>query len=199
MMGSLLLFLNWKLRKLSLVVILMMPLGQMSYLFLFYQKFWDIIKGDLFRLVEVFQEGKLDLFRLNFATLNLIPKVEDASKMKNFGPINLLNCSFKIFGRLLTSKLEKICERIVVQEQSAFIRGIYILESVVVAQEVVHSLHRSKEPGVVIKLDYEKVYNRVNLDFLFQNLRSRGFSEKWVEWIKMLVWGGGVCQCYGNW
>jgi hypothetical protein len=54
---------------------------------------------------------------------------------------------------------------------------------------VVHSLHRSKEPGVVIKLDYEKAYDRVNLDFLFENLRSRGFSEKWVEWIKMLVLG----------
>jgi hypothetical protein len=155
--------------------------------FLLYQKFWDIVKGDLFRLVKVFQDGKLDLFRLNYATLTLITKVEDASKMKNFRPISMLNCSFKIFGRLLTSKLEKICERIVAQEQSAFIRGRYILESVVVAQEVVHTLHRSKEPGVVIKSDYEKVYDRVNLDFLFENLRSRGFSEKWVEWIKMLV------------
>jgi hypothetical protein len=51
-------------------------------------------------------------------------------------------------------------------EQSAFIRGRYILESVVIAHEVVHSMHRSKEHGVVIKLDYEKVYDRVNLDFL---------------------------------
>jgi hypothetical protein len=85
--------------------------------------------------------------------------------MKNFRPISLLNCSFKIFGRLLTSRLEKICERIVAQEQSAFIRGRYILESVVIAHEVVHSLHRSKEPVVVIKLDYEKAYVGVNLDF----------------------------------
>jgi hypothetical protein len=79
----------------------------------------------------------------------------------------------------------------VAQEQSAFIRGRYILESVVVvAHEVVHSLRRSKEHGVVIKLDYEKTYHMVNLDFLFENLQSRGFSEKWVEWIKMLVLGG---------
>jgi hypothetical protein len=43
--------------------------------------------------------------------------------MKNFRAISLLNCSFKIFGRLLTTRLEKICERIVAQEHSAFIRG----------------------------------------------------------------------------
>jgi hypothetical protein len=44
--------------------------------FLFYQNFWDIIKDDMLALVRRFQENKLDLFRLNFATMTLIPKVE---------------------------------------------------------------------------------------------------------------------------
>jgi hypothetical protein len=72
--------------------------GPYGLSFLFYQKFWEIIKGDLFNLVQVFQEGKLDLFRINFATLTLIPKVEDATEMKNYRHISLLNYSFKIFG-----------------------------------------------------------------------------------------------------
>jgi hypothetical protein len=151
--------------------------GPDGLLFLFYQKIWDTIKDDLLKLVNNFQDNKLDLFRLNFATLTLIPKVEDASEMRNFRPISLLNCSFKIFGRLLTTRLEKICDRIVAQEQGAFIRVRYILESVVIAHKIVHSLHKSKESGVIIKLDYEKVYDRVNLDFLFEILRTRGFSE----------------------
>jgi hypothetical protein len=70
--------------------------------FLFYQKFWDIIKDDLLNLVKDFQDSKLDLFRLNFASLTTIPKMEDASELKYFRPISLLNCSFKIFGRCLT-------------------------------------------------------------------------------------------------
>jgi hypothetical protein len=98
----------------------------------------------------------------------LIPKVEDAAEMKNYRHINLLNCSFKIFGRLLTSRLEEVCERLVAREKSAFIRGRYSLDSVVVAHEVIHSLHKSKDPRLIIKLDYEKVYNRVNLKFLFR-------------------------------
>jgi hypothetical protein len=47
-------------------------------------------------------------------------------------------------------------------EQSAFIQGRYILESVVVAHELVHSLHASKKPGLILKLDYEKAYDRVS-------------------------------------
>jgi hypothetical protein len=75
--------------------------------FLFYQKLWGIIKGDLINLVQTFHGGKLDLFRINFATLTLIPKIDDATEMKNFRPISLLNCIFKIFGKLLTSRLVK--------------------------------------------------------------------------------------------
>jgi hypothetical protein len=45
---------------------------------------------------------------------------------------------------------------------------------------------------VVIKLDYEKAHDRVNLDFLFEILRIRGFDDTWIKWIRMLVQGGSV-------
>jgi hypothetical protein len=82
-----------------------------------------------------------------------------------------------MFSKLLSLRLEKVCQRLVANEQSAFIRGRYILESVMVAHEVVHSVHKSKEPGVIIKLDYEKVYDRVNIDFLLEILTTKGFGD----------------------
>jgi mannosylglycoprotein endo-beta-mannosidase len=56
-----------------------------------------------------------------------------------------------------------------------------------VAHEVVHSIHRSREPGVVLKLDYEKAYDKVNIDFLFEVLRTRGFSPIWIRWLNKIV------------
>jgi hypothetical protein len=53
-----------------------------------------------------------------------------------------------------------VYDRLVAQEQSAFIRGRYILDSVVVAHEAIHSLHKSKVLGVILKLDYEKLMTR---------------------------------------
>ena len=59
--------------------------------------------------------------------------MEDATSMKNFRPISLINCSFKIFSKVLTVRLGKIINRLVSPNQSAFIQGRYILESVVIA------------------------------------------------------------------
>jgi hypothetical protein len=63
---------------------------------------------------------------------------------------------------------------------------------VVVAREIVHSVHVSSELGVILKLDYEKAYDRVSWSFLFEVLLSRGFSPVWINWIKALVVGGSI-------
>lgn len=160
--------------------------------FIFYHKFWDLVKDDLIALFNDFNKGTLDLSRLNFALVTLIPKVGDAVDMKHFRPISLLNCSFKIFSKLLTLRLSSVAQRIVSPTQSAFIKGRFILESVVVAHELVHGIHKSGEPGVVLKLDYEKAYDRVSWKFLFDMLKSRNFDPIWIDWIKCIVMRGSI-------
>jgi hypothetical protein len=53
-------------------------------------------------------------------------------------------------------------------------------------------MHKSKQPGIILKLDYEKAYGSVNLDFVLEILESRGFGETWIGWIKKVVLGGLV-------
>ena len=83
-------------------------------------------------------------------------------------------------------------QRIVAPTQSAFIKGRYILESVVIAHEIVHSINKSGEQGVVLKLDYEKAYDRVSWSFLFEMLESRNFAPEFIKWIKQVVVGGSI-------
>jgi len=70
---------------------------------------------------------------------------------------------------------------LIASDQTAFIKDRYILESVVAVHEIIHEVHRNKETGVMLKLDYEKAYDRVNWGFLQEMLRSRGFRERWIS------------------
>jgi hypothetical protein len=71
--------------------------GPYGLSFFFYQKYWDVIAQDLINLFYALFEDKLDIFRLNFAMITLIPKESDASTMKKFRPISLLNYNLKIY------------------------------------------------------------------------------------------------------
>ena len=125
-------------------------------------------------LVRDFENNELDIARLNYVKLTLIPKEENAAEMRKFRPIALINCSFKIFSKALNNRLIKVINRLIYPNQTTFIKGRFILESVVSAHEIIHEIARKKEPGIILKLDYEKAYDKVNWDFFMEVLKSRG-------------------------
>jgi hypothetical protein len=61
------------------------------------------------------------------------------------------------------------------------------LEGVVILHETIHELHKKKKNGVILKLDFEKAYDKVNWSFVQQTLRMKGFSPVWCKWIEEVV------------
>jgi hypothetical protein len=166
--------------------------GPDGFSFLFYQKFWDLIKPELLRMFSDWHRGELDIFRLNFSLLTLIPKEPDAKTIQKYRPIALTNCSFKNFSKCVTNRLGIIGEELIAPNQTAFIRGRFILESIVSAHEIIHDAVQKKESGLVFKLDYEKAYDRVDRSFLLKMMRQRGFSPKCMYLIQSLLSKGSV-------
>jgi hypothetical protein len=85
-----------------------------GFSFMFYQKFWSIIK-DLMALVGYFNQGGLNISRLNYAKIILIPKEDGANILKKFRPISLITCSFKVFAKALNNRIEKVSGRLLAQ------------------------------------------------------------------------------------
>jgi hypothetical protein len=74
--------------------------GPDGFPFLFYQHFWNLVKQDLQLMFNDWNNDDLDLFRLNFSLLTLIPKEADAVIIQKFRPIALTNCSFNFFFKM---------------------------------------------------------------------------------------------------
>ena len=146
-------------------------------------------KGDLMSMFQDLHQGDLPIFSLNFGVITLLPKTQEASKIQQYRPICLLNVSFKIFTKVATSRINSVADHLISPTQTAFMRGRNILEGVVILHETIHELHRKNQNGVIIKIDFEKAYDKVRWDFLLQTLRMKGFSPKWIGWIKSFISG----------
>jgi hypothetical protein len=85
-----------------------------------------------------------------------------------------------------------ISDLLISQNQTAFLKGRYILESVVAAHEIIHDVAYSDQSGFVFKLDYEKAYDKVDRNFLIKMMQGRGFSSKWIKILVSLLDRGSV-------
>jgi len=85
-----------------------------------------------------------------------------------------------------------VADKVVRQSQTTFMPGRNILEGVVILHETIHELHKKKKNGVILKLDFEKAYDKVNWSFVQQTLRMKGFSPIWCNWIEEVMNRGSV-------
>jgi len=157
----------------------------------FYQVFWALIKDDLMAMFREFHAGNLPFFNLNFGTVTLIPKQKEVKQIQQYRPICMLNVSFKIFTKVLANRLTALANKVVGQSQTAFMPGRNILEGEVILHETIHELHKKKD-GVILKLDFEKAYDKVSWSFVQQTLIMKGFSPIWCNWIEQVMSRGSV-------
>ena len=59
-------------------------------------------------------------------------------------------------------------------QQTSFVHGRHIIDNIVIAQEVIHSMRKKagKKGFMAIKVDLEKAYDRLNWDFIYETLQE---------------------------
>jgi hypothetical protein len=96
----------------------------------FFKTFWHIIKGDYMALVQDFYRGALDMRRLNYGVVTLVPKLKEATNIKQYRPICLLNVDFKGITKILNSRLSLMAKEVIGPNQTGFVKEKYFGRSV---------------------------------------------------------------------
>jgi hypothetical protein len=57
---------------------------------------------------------------------------------------------------------------------------------------------RGKKQGIVLKLDFEKAYDKVDWEYLMKYISHKGFYEEWCAKINGIIRNGTLCVKINN-
>ncbi|GJV71773.1 hypothetical protein Tco_1491768 [Tanacetum coccineum] len=134
-----------------------------------------------------FINGKL-LKEINHTFLALIPKITTPLKVNYYRPISCCNVIYKCISKILTNRIIEGIKEVVSDNQSTFVPGRRISDSILVTQELMHNYHRDRgPPRCAFKLDIQKAYDTVNWRFLKHILKCVDFHPIMTKWIMACV------------
>ena len=163
----------------------------------FYAYFWDKL-GET--LVHVFNQS-LDYGELpdsmKASVTRLVHKKDDKRDLKNWRPISLLNVDYKICSKAISLRLAKVLSSIVDPDQTCSIPGRSIFSNLTLLRDTLAFIERTNEAGILLSLDQEKAFDRVDRTFLSNLLELFGFGP-WFRTCIATLYRGAYMQILVN-
>ncbi|GJR57534.1 RNA-directed DNA polymerase, eukaryota [Tanacetum coccineum] len=157
--------------------------GPDGFTFDFIRTYWKIINQDVVNAVREFFVTSKFPPGSNSSFIALIPKKQDAKLVKDFRPISLIGCFYKIIAKILANRLSMVISDLISDVQSAFVPNRQILDGPFILNELISWCKFHKSKAMIFKVDFEKAFDSVRWDYLDGILSNFGFGSKWREWI----------------
>ena len=130
---------------------------------MFFQKDLESTGTDVFLAVKEFFRSGCILKQLNHATIVLVLKSLNASRVGDFRPISCCNTVYKIISKILDLRLSTVLEKLIDPAQPAFVPNRSMVENIYMVQELLRKYSWKRiSPRCIMKVDPRKAYDTVN-------------------------------------
>ncbi|XP_071689016.1 uncharacterized protein [Rutidosis leptorrhynchoides] len=72
---------------------------------------------------------------------------------------------------------------IIGNEQSAYLKGRFILDGALISNESIEYLKKNKRKSLIFKVDFEKAFDSLSWEFFLDMMETMGFGVRWRKWI----------------
>lgn len=163
----------------------------------FYKAFKDLLAPLLLDLYQGIQSQQETPRNFAKGIITLIYKNKgNKNEIRNYRPISLLNTDYKILTKILANRLKIISGEIISRNQTYSIPDRDIQDSIMTIRDTVRGM--TAQGGLMLNLDMEKAFDRVEHSFMFKTLEKVGLGNGFIGWIKLLYANArSVIKCNG--
>lgn len=147
---------------------------------------FDVIKLLTMVYNDIESHGVID--RTDFVTgwMCQLYKKKDKREIANYRPITLLNTDYKIFTKVIATRMGKIIHKVIDKAQAGFIPGRNIADQIRLTELMLCYSEANEENGMIIVLDQEKVYDKICHDYLWKAMRNFNMPENLITTVQSL-------------
>ena len=159
----------------------------------FIKHFWHLFRVPLLKYANnCFQNGFLsDSFRR--ARIRLIPKKGNTKLLKNWRPISLLNCFYKIISRAFTNRLKKYMDKLTPTAQKGYSTTRQCQEVLISVLDIISNCKHLNRRGAVLSLDIRKAFDTVSHQYMNKVFEFFNFGPYIIKWLTILCTNRQAC------
>ena len=143
----------------------------------FYKVFWEDIEGYLLNALNGAYEKRCLSISQRRGLITLLPKKnKPANLLKNWRPITLLNCDYKIAAKSIANRMKKFLPNIINNDQTGFLKNRFIGENIRLIESIINHTNMEQIPGLLLFVDFEKAFDSIEWSFIEKTLRHFNFG-----------------------
>ena len=165
----------------------------------FYCTFWNEIKNIFINSLRESKCLKALSTSRRQAIIRLIEKPNEGKQfISNWRPISLLNVDQKLISKTFAARLKKVLPFLIDPGQTAYVNGRFLGESGRLVADIIETCDLEELEGYLVAIDFEKVFDSLNHNFLITALEYYGFGNDFIDRIKILLKNQESCVINGG-
>ena len=124
------------------------------------------------------------------ARVVLIFKKGDTSLCENYRPISLLNSLYKIFARIMCVRIQSVIDPHFPPTQFGFRPGRSTADALHCCRRILTQARSTRDPTLCALLDWEKAFDKINHEKLFEALHRVNVPPQLLDLIKNIYNNG---------
>ena len=165
-----------------------------------YKVLWNDIKPFLINCFhDCFKKGMLTPSQSQ-ALLCLLHKGGDNPReaISSWRPISLLNSDYKLIAKLFSRRLCNVTEKLVHENQFAFIKGRNIATMLRELYDIIENEKHANSNTILLSIDYSKAFDTLSTKAIIDALELYGFGAYFLKWINILLTNRTCCVRNGG-